>query len=213
MDLSNELKLIKSPSVYSPNDDTFFLTDIMDFQFYQELEYNPSFRLACEVGVGTGYISIVLGKKFPQVQIIGVDLSPQSALICHKNMSKKLKPNQFRVFCMDLLHGFNPSKFFPSIIFFNPPYVRTPEEEIQRGFLEKTWAGGPNGISIIWNFLEALANFSFHKAFFLSSAHNKNELVECHFSVIFDLKIIAERKVEDDRLLCYEVGLKGDLNE
>lgn len=204
MGLSNYLKLSKDPEVYSPQEDTFFLSDVLVQKIQQEdLSKTPSF-LVCEVGVGTGYISIILGTKFPQIRIVGVDICLKAVTLCHKNMSEWLQPDQFEIVCTDLLRGLNPSTFSPKIIFTNPPYVRTCQEELKKGFPYRTWAGGNDGITIIQEFLENLSKFSFRKAFFLSSIYNTNESFETRFQDIFEFQVVAERKIDDDRLLCYE---------
>lgn len=200
------LKLFENPEVYSPQEDTWFLTDILESQLRHELLSRSRSLLVCEVGVGSGFISIALAKKFPRIHFIGVDISQRAAILCYKNMlACLLQPAQFDVVCMNLLRGFNPSRFHPVIVFFNPPYVRTSQEELNKGFLEKTWAGGPSGLAIIQEFLEDLSQFSFEKAFFLSSTFNANDLLETNFHNIFEFHVVAERKIEDERLLCYEV--------
>ncbi len=205
MAFPNELS--EDPKVYSPQEDTWFFTDILESQFMQPLnQLRP--LLVCEIGVGSGFISIFLAKKFPQNHFIGTDLSPHSAIYCYKIMSKQLKRNQFDVMSMNLLRGLNPLAFHPDIIFFNPPYVRTGEEEMKKGFFERSWAGGPSGLVVIQEFLEDLSRFSFGNAFFLSSIHNKNELLKKGFHEIFEFQVIAERKIEDERLLCYKVWFK-----
>ena len=206
-----DLKLFEIPEVYSPQEDTWFLTDVLESQLRHELLGRSRSLLVCEVGVGSGFISIALAKKFPRIHFIGVDISSQSTILCYKNMSNWLQPDQFEVVCMNLLRGFNPSRFHPNIVFFNPPYVRTSEVEIKKGFLEKAWAGGPSGLAIIQEFLEDLSQFSFDRAYFLSSIFNKNDLLETNFHNIFEFHVVAERKIEDERLLCYEVKFKENL--
>ena len=203
-------KLSEDSRVYSPQEDTWFLADILESQFKQEPLNRLRSLLVCEIGMGSGFISILLAKKFPLIHFIGTDISPHSAIYGYKNMTKRLKCNQFDVVCMNLLRGFNPEVFHPDIVFFNPPYVRTSQGEMKKGFLEKTWAGGPSGLIIIQKFLEDLLRFSFGKAFFLSSVYNENELLETDFHETFEFQVIAERKIEDERLLCYEVWLKGN---
>ncbi len=205
MGFFNYLKLSKDPEVYSPQEDTFFLTDVL-VQKFQNKEFPTSrLLLVCEVGIGSGFISIILGTKFPQIRIIGVDICPKAVSLCHKNMSEWLQPNQFEVVCTNLLRGFNPLLFHPVIVYFNPPYVPSSKEEFNKGSLHKSWAGGTGGVTLIQDFLETLTEFSFKKAFFLSSIHNTNEVFETHFQDFFEFQVIAERKIDDDRLLCYEV--------
>ncbi|UCE12444.1 MAG: methyltransferase [Candidatus Heimdallarchaeota archaeon] len=207
MGFSNFLKLSENPEVYPPQEDTLFLTDILEREFQKEVLANSNSFLVCEVGVGTGFISIVLGKKYPQIHFIGVDISSQATKICYKNMSEWLQRTQFDVLCMDLLCGFNPSRFFPSIVFFNPPYLRTTQEEMMKEPLPRTWAGGPTGIMVIQEFLKTLTKIRFGKAYFLSSIYNTNELFSVQFQEFY-IQVIAEKKIEDDKLICYEVQYK-----
>jgi methylase of polypeptide subunit release factors len=121
-------------------------------------------------------------------------------------MRKWIKLENFDLICMNLLQAFNPSKFTPEVIFFNPPYVRTSDEELAiESVLDQSWAGGNNGITVISEFLEFLTRFSFKEAFFLSSNLNQNEVFESQFSPLLKFDMIAEKGVENERLLCYKV--------
>ncbi|MFX1285824.1 MAG: methyltransferase [Promethearchaeota archaeon] len=200
-------KLSEKLRVYSPQEDTWFLFDVLKSQLKQDPLNQLPYLVVCEVGAGSGFISIELSKKFPQIQFLATDISLQSIITCHKNMFESIQRDRFDVVCMDLLHGLNPETFQPEIIFFNPPYVRTCEEEVMKAF---SWAGGPSGLVVIQKFLEDLSRFSFRKAFFLSSVYNENKLLKTNFQGIFESQVIAERKIEDERLLCYEVQLKNN---
>ncbi|MFX0185506.1 MAG: HemK2/MTQ2 family protein methyltransferase [Candidatus Hodarchaeota archaeon] len=206
---NNSIKLLAGPDVYSPQEDTWFLTDVLKRYFQdKKIKKNSSF-LVCEVGVGTGFISILLGREYPNLRFVGIDISPQATALCWKNMSVWLKPQQFNLICADLFQALNPLKFSPKIVFFNPPYVRTRTEELKRkNSLSKAWVGGSSGVVIIQVFLETLTNFHFDTAFFLSSIFNENELFEKNYSCYFHIEIIAEKKVESERLLCYKVKHK-----
>ncbi|MFX0149956.1 MAG: methyltransferase [Candidatus Hodarchaeota archaeon] len=209
MSENNSLKLFENPNVYSPQEDTWFLADVLVKYFYERKFSKKSSFLVCEVGVGTGFISILLGKKFPNLQIIGIDISPQAAVLCWKNMTGLLKQQKFHLICSNFLQALNPLKFSPEIIFFNPPYVRTSDYELKRGdSMSKAWVGGASGVVIIRNFLENLTKYNFKTAFFLSSIFNENELLERDFSKHFIIETIAEKKVESERLLCYKVQHK-----
>jgi HemK-related putative methylase len=209
MSKNNSINLLESPDVYSPQEDTWFLSDVLVKYFHEKKISKQSSFLVCEVGVGTGFISIVLGRKYPNLQIVGIDISPQAAVLCRKNMSELLKPQKFLLICTNLLQALNPLKFSPEIIFFNPPYVRTSDSELKHGdSILKAWTGGTTGVIVIQNFLENLTRFNFKTAFFLSSIFNENELFEKEYSSCFCIETIAEKKVESECLLCYKVQHK-----
>ncbi|MFX0172129.1 MAG: methyltransferase [Candidatus Hodarchaeota archaeon] len=213
MSENNSLKLFESPDVYSPQEDTWFLADVLVKYFHEKKINKKNSFLVCEVGVGTGFISILLGRKYPNLRIVGLDISPQAAVLCWKNMSELLKPQKFHLICTNFLQALNPLKFSPDIIFFNPPYVRTSNYELKHGgSISKAWAGGDTGVVIIQNFFKNLTKFNFKTVFFLSSLFNENELLARDYSSRFHIEIIAEKKVESERLLCYKVTLKDTPN-
>ncbi|MFX0205127.1 MAG: methyltransferase [Candidatus Hodarchaeota archaeon] len=197
--------LTSNPWVYPPQEDTWFMVDVLEDALNRDIAINSRSILVCEIGVGGGFISIVLAKKFPLIHFIGTDISFQASRLSYKNMSDHLLRNQYDLMCMDLLQSFNPLKFRPDIIFFNPPYVRSSLEEINKGFLEKSWAGGPKGIKVIQKFLKELTRFTFKKAIFLSSNYNENEELERDFNDTFHFRVISQRKIENERLICYEI--------
>jgi methylase of polypeptide subunit release factors len=199
-------KLKESLDVYPPQDDTWFLTDVLKNYFGDEIKQNRSIEHVCEIGVGTGYISTVLGINFPKIKFIGVDIFLGAVKLSYQNMSHWIQSEQFSLICGDLLNVLNPSIYKPDVIYFNPPYVRTSSLEYKKkNPLIKTWAGGPSGTAVIRKFLENLKNYEFRTAFFLSSLFNDNEEIQAHFGEHFKLEIVAERKVEDEKLLCYQV--------
>jgi HemK-related putative methylase len=200
--------LTYNPWVYPPQEDTWFMVDVLEDVLNRDKVIHSQSFLVCEIGVGSGFISIVLAKKFPMIHFIGTDISFQASRLSYKNMSDHLICNQYDLICMDLLQSFNPLKFHPDIIFFNPPYVRSSLEEINMGYLEKSWAGGPKGISVIHEFLKELSRFSFKKAIFLSSHENENEQLERDFNNAFQFHVISQRKIENERLICYEIRKK-----
>lgn len=201
-------KLASSPWVYPPQEDTWFMVDVLEDVLNHDIVNQSRLILVCEIGVGSGFISIVLAKKFPMIHFIGTDISLPASRLCYKNMSDHLLQNQYDLICTDLLQAFNPLKFQPEIIFFNPPYVRSSFKEMNKGFLEKSWAGGPKGITVIHEFLKELTRFSFKKAIFLSSNFNENEELEREFRNTFHFRVISQRKIENERLICYEIRKK-----
>jgi len=195
----------ESQYVYPPSEDTWFLSDIL-IDFCQN-SFCPPSSLICELGVGTGYISIALGLKFPQFQFIGIDISQKAIFLSSSNMKRFLMGHKHSLICTNLFDCLNPLIFKPYIIFFNPPYVISSkiEQQMVNPEVYRTWSGGPDGIRIIVKFLEELHRIQFKYGFFITSSRNKNELLNDLFIDNLLLQIIAERQLPDEKLICYQV--------
>ena len=208
MSLPNKVK--ECPNVYPPGEDTWFLLDTL-INFCQNSNNHTKFSsMICELGVGTGYISIALGLKFPQFHFISIDISQAAVFISSYNMEKFLPDHKYSLICTNFFDCLNPLTFNPYIIFFNPPYVITSkmEQQIINPEIYRTWSGGPDGIQIIIKFLEELRRIQFKYSFFITSSRNKNEKLIDLFFEDFVLQIIAERQIPDEKLLCYQVTKK-----
>ncbi len=210
MGLQNYIKVKKALEVYSPQEDTWFLTDTLVKYFDNLDRFNYKKLHVCEIGIGSGYISAVLGKIYPNINFVGVDVYFGAVELSYKNMIRWIQLNRFSLICSNLLNPFNPETFQPDVIYFNPPYVKTSINEYKNTTtpIIKTWAGGPSGTAVIHKFLENLKDFNFKTGFFVSSQFNDNETFEIKFKKNFRFKIINERKVEDEKLLCYQVILR-----
>ena len=210
MSLRESFQVRTHPEVYNPDEDSWFLAEnIKDF-FLKEHpigQYTKKCSV-CEVGVGTGYISIYLGKTFPNLQIFGTDISLYAVSLGSENMKKLIPEMEFNLCCADLMSCFDSNKFTPEIIYFNPPYVRTPLVEItdNNSPIQRSWAGGPDGITIIKEFIKELERFNFKKAFFLSSSLNSNEEFLINGSSTLVISELSKKKIADEHLLCYSVA-------
>lgn len=197
-----------SSKVYPPQEDSWFLLDVLtEVLTYPEYKKRKEVVL-CELGIGTGYISLNLAQQFPNTRIIGVDIVFEAAQFAQENLKRFLPRKNFEIICTNILDPFVFEKFSPDIIFFNPPYLLTSLTEFQRKDpLIRSWAAGPGGITVIQQFLAGLSPFTFERAFFLTSNLNKNEEIETLFENQFQLKRIASRTAVDEELICYEVTL------
>ena len=197
------------PEVYSPDEDSWFLAEIVKDTILKEKLFpkcNKRF-LVCEVGFGSGYISIFLARHISNIQIFGTDISPDAISLGFENMKKWIPNIEFNLYQANLMNCFDPRNFKPDIIFFNPPYVRTSLDEVKTNDfgLQRSWAGGPEGITIIQEFLKGLESFYYQKAFFLSSSRNSNEKFLENQSWIHEISELSKRKIADEHLLCYSV--------
>ncbi len=205
--------LVKTlPEVYPPSEDTWFLAEVID-QHLREKNFLRNSALItngliCEVGVGTGYISIFLATKYPQITVIGTDISPIAIALSYENALQLIPENYLHFCCTSLLNCFNANTFNADVIFFNPPYVRTPLEEFYNppSPIVRAWSGGQNGIQTILTFLDELLEFRFESAFFLSSSLNENENFINAYESQLEVSEVARRQIEDEKLICYKVS-------
>jgi len=209
MSLREVLRVKTHPEVYSPNEDSWFLAETIKDFFLKETSFRHiSNRCSvCEVGIGTGYISIYLARIIRNLQIFGTDISPYAVLLGFENMKKWIPEIEFNLYCANLMNCFDNNKFKPDIIFFNPPYVRTPLDEVRtkNSLIQRSWAGGPDGIKIIQEFIKELEVYNFRKAFFLSSSLNSNEKFLKNTSSTLVITELSKKKIADEHLLCYSV--------
>lgn len=73
-----------------------------------------------EIGVGSGAISIILARKFPNLKIIATDISADALAIAKKNIKKFNLEDQITLVQTNLLDGINEDF---ELIVSNPPYI------------------------------------------------------------------------------------------
>ncbi|MHA1945923.1 MAG: methyltransferase [Candidatus Hodarchaeales archaeon] len=209
MNHRDSFQLKAHPEVYSPNEDSWFLAETVK-DFILEERYVPKINtriLFCEVGIGSGYISIFLTRHIHNLRIFGTDISQYAVSLAFENMKKWIPDIEFNLYQANLMNCFDTRKFKPDIIFFNPPYVRTSLGEVNTKHfrLQRSWAGGPEGITIIQKFLKELESFCFQKAFFLSSSQNSNEKFLDYHSSNLTISELIKKKIADEHLICFSV--------
>jgi methylase of polypeptide subunit release factors len=199
-----------SNEVYPPSEDSWFLADFLLAFLLSDPNY--SLRLKkhsihlCEIGIGSGYISHYLCSKVPSLQILGTDISSKAIRQAEYNL-RSINVNRTSFICTNLLNCINPHFFKPDLIIFNPPYVKTPLSEFHRedNPIVKSWAGGPDGLNVIFKFLEELVNYTFTDCFFLSSSMNDNKSLIKTFSSKLTIIESSKKSVEGETLICFHV--------
>ena len=108
---------------------------------------------ALEVGCGTGYIitslALILqnsGASAGSTQLFATDLNPSAATATLETLQAHGLANSTDIILTDLTSGLLPRlEGTVDLLLFNPPYVPTPEEEVERGGIAAAWAGGWKG--------------------------------------------------------------------
>ncbi|KAJ3334486.1 HemK methyltransferase member 2 [Kappamyces sp. JEL0680] len=132
--------------VYEPAEDSFVLLDGLEMDL-------PALRSLCpltilEIGTGSGIALTFLSLLFPQAMSLGIDINP---VACRASLdTARANDTVFDVLNTNLLSGLARRASW-DVILFNPPYVVTPQEEIdeQKVGLHNAWAGGHDGRGVV----------------------------------------------------------------
>jgi len=110
-----DIDLYSAPGALIPRPETEILVDkaaeIIDREGYHSI---------AEIGIGSGAISIVLARKFPQLQIVASDISREALEIAQTNIAMFGVGSQIALHHTSLLDGIEGEI---EMIVSNPPYI------------------------------------------------------------------------------------------
>lgn len=194
--------LERFPDVYNPAEDTFLLLDALEKEIPYLLSIQPQFVV--EIGSGSGVVVTALAQVFKSICIyFATDINIQACLSTQSTATK----NSVLVEClnMDLLTCFKYHSF--DVILFNPPYVVTDCREISGKGLERAWAGGPRGRTIIDKVLQDLSQLLSPRGIcymVLLKENNPQEVVTYMKKMDFYSQCVLERKILGEHLYVYK---------
>ncbi len=145
-----------SPAVLIPRPETEMLVE----RGIEFLKARPEPRI-CEVGVGSGCITIALLKYLPSASAVGLELSDAAIEVARKNAVRHKVDGRFEIRRSDVFDGLIGGEQFDLIVS-NPPYI--PANDITGLQLEvrdhepaNALTDGGDGLSIIRRILEEAA--------------------------------------------------------
>jgi release factor glutamine methyltransferase len=179
-------------NVYSPNDDSYLIADCLDIR-------ERSFVL--DMGTGTG----ILGIKATQLgarRVLAVDINPSASRCAVRNIKLNGLVDQIGVLTSDLFSSLREGAWF-DVVVFNPPYLKTPESEQTQGWLERSWAGGPNGREVLNRFIACLPKYlkTDGKLFIIHPSYGVRTTIRILKGLGMKVITIAEKKLFFERLL------------
>lgn len=130
---------------YPPSEDTYLLEDALK----SSIEENVS--CIVEVGSGSGYISQLLHTLYPLSHIISTDINPYAAEETYRVCDRR----NTTVIRSSIIEGIR-AKIGMAI--FNPPYLPSEEKYLEGAWIDRSWAGGHNGMEITDKFLSETAH-------------------------------------------------------
>ncbi|KAF9578936.1 HemK methyltransferase member 2, partial [Lunasporangiospora selenospora] len=172
-DLSH-LKRQDYDHIYEPAEDTFLFLDAFEDEMSFLKELQPAISL--EVGSGSGCVTAFVGKILGESNCLKLctDINPRAA----KATIQTAKQNQLavdvvRTHLTDALRPRLEGKV--DLMYFNPPYVLTPSEEVGSQSVEAAWAGGIDGREVIDEFLPFIKRLLSAKGVFYMVVVNENK--------------------------------------
>jgi release factor glutamine methyltransferase len=141
------LEFIVTPDVLIPRPETEIIVE--NALEFLRLAVNPIF---CEVGVGSGCISVSILHELKTARAVGLDISEKALAIAGKNAEKHGVAEMLELRISDVFNQLSDEKF--DLIISNPPYISAEEvtalQKEVRDFEPLTaLTDGGNGFSII----------------------------------------------------------------
>lgn len=129
--------------IYEPSEDSFLLIDTLEKDLELIRARHPAVCL--EVGSGSGVVITALATALgPRCCYLATDINPRACRITQE--TGRVNGVSVNAINTDLASGIRSGI---DVLIFNPPYVVTPSEEVGRGDLEHTWAGGELGREVM----------------------------------------------------------------
>ena len=140
MNLSiKKFKMEKDPNVYDPAEDTMLLAKNLDVRINDRV---------LEIGVGSGYLSLVASQKAESV--FGIDINPHAVRLAKINAKQNNITNV--EFIVGDLFASIKGKF--SLIIMNPPYLPQSVDD-KNDPIDYSWNGGRDGRNLTERFIQS----------------------------------------------------------
>ena len=195
-------------SVLIPRAETEEIIDLVRDYMKKNIEKNIS---VCDIGAGSGNISITLKKlfeNFENVNITAIEISDKAIEVIKKNEANILKEN-INIINADAL-TFVPEKKF-DIIVSNPPYIALKDKNYLQKDLdfepETALYSGYDGLDFYRKFLSVIDKYlKIGGAFFFEIGFNQGkELIDiCENFNIKNAEIKKDLSGKDRFLICYD---------
>jgi release factor glutamine methyltransferase len=185
-------EIVADEEVYSPSDDSFLIADHLSVQ-------KDGYVL--DMGTGTGILAIkavLLGAR----RALAVDINPNASRCALRNAKSNRLRDQINVLTADLFSALREGTLF-DVILFNPPYLRTKKSEERRGWLERSWAGGPNGMAVLNRFISKLATYlaADGRLFILHPSYGVRSTIKKLKEAGMDTSMVVSKRLFFERLL------------
>ena len=137
----------------------------------------------CELGVGSGAISVALAHEHPNCRIWSCDISPRAIAIARDNARINQVQERIFFFCGNWFAAINPARIAFDLIVSNPPYIRGADisglaPEITRFEPLRALDGGADGLDCITHIIRtAHLHLKPHGHLFLEIGYDQKDAV------------------------------------
>ncbi len=146
------LEFSVTTSVLIPRPETEILVEavIKEFQSKEDLRF-------CEIGVGSGCVSIAILVNLPRTVAVGVDVSAKALEVARANAERHDVSGRIKLYESNLFDGIDETDL--DMIVSNPPYVPDPDlpalqQEVRDFEPRIALSGGRDGLAVIRKIIE-----------------------------------------------------------
>ncbi|SOV80977.1 methyltransferase-like protein, putative [Plasmodium sp. gorilla clade G3] len=198
--------------VYLPSSDTFTFIEALE----EEVDkITQDSNIVMEMGSGSGYLILSLyemllsrNKKIDMLYCVDIN---KKACECIKNLTYENKIFNVEIIRNNLFNNIRPCELF-DIVLFNPPYVITEPNEMNKTDLTASYAGGKYGREIIMKFLLDIHNYLSNKGviyLLLEKSNVPQEILNYeHVKNVYIYEEIKKKKTLNETIFIYKLMKK-----
>ena len=183
-----------SEEVYEPAEDTFLLA--------HNLSVNEGEKIL-DMGTGCGVLAVLAAEKASKV--VAVDVNPHAVTCAQKNAELNDFTAKIETRLGSLFDAVGADEKF-DLILFNAPYLPVEQAE-GKSWIEKAWAGGKTGRTVIDRFVEkASKNLTENGRILLvqSSLSDVEKTIKRFSQYKLYATVIAEQKLDFEKIVLIE---------
>ncbi|KAH9385445.1 release factor glutamine methyltransferase [Nematocida major] len=176
---------------YPPSEDTYLMEDA--------LRERPETGVKCivEVGSGSGYISNVLSMLYPSAHVISTDINPHATEETRRACCA-INATAVRA---SMVEGIKKKI---DMAVFNPPYLPSEQKYLHGDWIDRSWAGGADGMEITDKFFAETSHIPVR--YVVLCQYNNPRNVEARLMREgYSVQTIKQKKVLNERLLVIRI--------